>query len=57
MGVLGGTKNGTWGARIKILRPLLNTNTPLKVTFGHFIFFNHFPIKAENLLGRAFQLS
>ena len=30
MGVLGGTKNGTWGARIKILRPLFNTNTPPK---------------------------
>ena len=29
-GVLGGTKNGPWGARIKILRPLFNTNTPPK---------------------------
>ena len=28
--VLGGTKNGTSGARIKILRPLFNTNTPPK---------------------------
>ena len=26
----GGTKNGTSGARIKILRPLFNTNTPTK---------------------------
>ena len=25
-----GTKNGTWGARIKIRRPLFNTNTPPK---------------------------
>ena len=33
MGVFGyfvGTENGTWGARIKILRPLFNTNTPPK---------------------------
>ena len=29
-GVLGGTENGTLGARIKILRPLFNTNTPPK---------------------------
>ena len=29
-GYFGGTKNGTWGARIKILRPLFNTNTPPK---------------------------
>ena len=28
--VLGGTKIGTWGARIKILRPLFSTNTPPK---------------------------
>ena len=27
-GVLGGTKNGTLGARIKILRPLFDRNTP-----------------------------
>ena len=25
---LGGTENGTWGAPIKIPRPLYNTNTP-----------------------------
>ena len=30
LGVLGGTKNGTWGAWIKILRPPFNTNTPPK---------------------------
>ena len=30
LGVLGGTKNGTWGAKIKILRLLFNTNTPPK---------------------------
>ena len=30
LGVLGGTENGTSGARIKILRPLFNTNTPPK---------------------------
>ena len=56
----GGTKNGTSGARIKILRPLFNTNTPPqnpqldtfrtildtgKVIFGHFIYFGHFPIE------------
>ena len=35
MGVLGGTKNGTWGARIKILRPLFNANTPPKTPFRH----------------------
>ena len=29
-GYFGGTKNGTSGALIKILRPLFNTNTPLK---------------------------
>ena len=46
MGVLGGTKNGTWGARIKILRPLFNTNTPLKPPFRHFG--NHFgPQKSD----------
>ena len=46
MGVLGGTKNGTWGARIKILRPLFNTNTPLKPPFRHFG--NHFgPRKSD----------
>ena len=32
-GYFGGTENGTWGARIKILRPLFNTNTPLKPPF------------------------
>ena len=55
----GGTKNGTWGARIKILRPLFNTNPPLKPPFRHFgnhfgpwksdfwpfYFFGHFPIE------------
>ena len=30
LGVLGGTENCTSGARIKILRPLFNTNTPPK---------------------------
>ena len=59
LGVLGGTKNGTWGAQIKILRPLFNTNTPLKPPFRHFgnhfgprksdfwpfYFFGHFPIE------------
>ena len=30
LGVFGGTENGTWGAQIKILRPLFNTNTPPK---------------------------
>ena len=54
-----GTEHGTSGARIKILRPLFNTNTPLKphlatlgtildpgkVIFGHFIDFGHFPIE------------
>ena len=29
-GYFGGTENGTWVARIKILRPLFNTNTPPK---------------------------
>ena len=29
-GYFGGTENGTLGARIKILRPLFNTNTPPK---------------------------
>ena len=29
-GYFGGTENGTWGAQIKILRPLFNTNTPPK---------------------------
>ena len=29
-GYFRGTKNGTSGARIKILRPLFNTNTPPK---------------------------
>ena len=55
----GGTKNGTSGALIKILRPLFNTNTPLKPPFRHFgnhfgprksdfwpfYFFGHFPIE------------
>ena len=30
LGYFGGTKKGTWGARIKILRPLFNTNTNTK---------------------------
>ena len=29
-GVLGGPKKGTWGAQIKILRPIFDTNTPPK---------------------------
>ena len=29
-GYFGGTEKGAWGARIKILRPLFNTNTPPK---------------------------
>ena len=52
----GGTENGTWGAQIKILRPLFSTNIPLKplvraildpgkAIFGHFIDFGHFPIE------------
>ena len=59
LAILGGTENGTWGAQIKILRPLLNTNTPLKphldtlganldprkANFGHFIDFGHFSIE------------
>ena len=46
LGVLGGTKNGTSGVRIKILRPLFNTNTPLKPPFRHFG--NHFgPRKSD----------
>ena len=60
LGVLGGTGNGTSGARIKILRPLFNTNTspktphldtlrtvldPRKVIFGHFIYLGHFSIE------------
>ena len=51
-GYFGGTKNGTWGAQIKILRPLFNTNM---IEFGHFAI--EIPIEAENFLGRAFQLS
>ena len=59
-GYFGGNENGTSGARIKILRPLFNTNSPpktphldtlgtildpRKVIFGHFIYFGHFPIE------------
>ena len=58
-GFFGVTENGTSGARIKILRPLFNTNTPLKPPFRHFgnhfgprksdfwpfYFFGHFPIE------------
>ena len=45
-GYTGGTENGTSGARIKILRPLFNTNTPLKPPFRHFG--NHFgPPKSD----------
>ena len=45
-GFFGGTENGSWGARIKILRPLFNTNTPLKPPFRHFG--NHFgPRKSD----------
>ena len=37
---------GTWGSQIKILRPLFNTNTPLKPSFSHFG--NHFrPRKSD----------
>ena len=46
LGFLGGTENCTSGARIKILRPLFNTNTPLKPPFRHFR--NHFgPRKSD----------
>ena len=56
-GHFGGTKNGTSGARIKILRRVFNTNTPLKiphldtlgtildprkVIFSHFVLFGEF---------------
>ena len=58
-GYFGGTENGTWGARIKILRLLFNTNTPIKPPFRNFgnhfgprksefwpfYFFSHFPIE------------
>ena len=51
-GRFGGTKNGTWGALIKILRPLLDyldtlgtILDPGKVIFGHFIFLVIFPLK------------
>ena len=58
-GYFGGTEKGTWGAPIKTLRPLFNTNTPLKPPFRHFgkhfgprksdfwpfYFFGHFPIE------------
>ena len=62
-GFLRGTENGTWGAQIKILRPLFYPNTPLKTPhldtlgaildpgkaiFGHFIDFGHFPLKPKN---------
>ena len=66
-GRFGGTKNGTWGARIKILRPLFNTNTPLKPPFRHFgnhfgprksdfwpfYFFGHFPIEIPIVSSRV----
>ena len=46
LGYFGGTENGTSGARIKILRSLFNTNTPLKPPFSHFG--NHFrPRKSD----------
>ena len=51
MDIFGGTKNGTWGARIKIppLKPLLRhfgtILDPGKVIFGHFIFLVIFPLK------------
>ena len=45
-GYFGGTENGTSGARIKILRPLFNTNTPPKPPFRHLG--NHFgPPKSD----------
>ena len=44
--LFGGTENATSGARIKILRPLFNTNTPLKPPSRHFG--NHFgPRKSD----------
>ena len=36
-GYFGGTEKGTWGARIKILRPLFNTNTPPKTPSDLFV--------------------
>ena len=63
---------GTSSARIKILRPLFNSNTPPKTHFWEpfwtpekwflaIYFFGHFPIEipteAEIFLGRAFKLS
>ena len=43
---IGGTEKGTWGAQFEILRPLFNTNTPLKPPFRHFG--NHFgPQKSD----------
>ena len=71
-GYFGGTKNGTSGARIKILRPLFNTNNPHldtlgtildpgKVMFGHFFYFGHFPIEipieAEKIYQHGKELS
>ena len=45
-GYFGGTENSTWGARIKIQRPLFNTNTPPKPPFRHLG--NHFgPPKSD----------
>ena len=44
-GYFEGTKKGTWGARIKILRPLFNTNTEMRsdrapIEFQTFYFFH-----------------
>ena len=59
LAILGVPKMALFGARIKILRPLFNTNIPLKPPFSHFgnhfgprksdfwpfYFFGHFPIE------------
>ena len=56
-------------ARIKILRPLFNTNTPLKPPFGHFgnhfgprksdfwpfFYFGHFPIEISIEAEKIYQ--
>ena len=45
-GYFGGTESGTSGARIKILRPLFNTNPPLNPPLRYFG--NHFgPRKSD----------
>ena len=47
----GGTKNGTSGAQIEILRPLFDRNTPLKPLFRHF--WNHFGPPKSDFLGKC----